>query len=1361
MPCNPFSGLKGKFLKKPKRKEEAQNKPTKPDPQNGPKVPYTDIPSGQLGSAAPSKEPLTKPEVTSKQPSTQEDPPKRDLWRNAFNQLPEAKQEVLKGMGFGNSRSGSEGSPVKDLVDDVKRKEKECEAKFWYVNVGGEQKRVRDYTTPIVDWLEKAGDIAVQFAPPQASLPWDLIKSLMKIPVNESEQMGALLATAERVVRITTRGQIYENVFLPQDPDAALEPALSQLASALVTIYKSSLDLLAEARNLLSANTAQRTIEAIVNPGKATGNLAALKEQEDELLQDVHACEIQRSADHDERANAMLKALQAPMARVDEGVSHLLKHTEESDRIKLLEWISAIPFGTHHETKRECRTPGTGEWLLENGGFHSWEKATSSVLFWLQGNPGTGKTYLTSTVIDHVRAQISNPPKDEGLAFFYCDRGDKARTQSLSILQSFVRQLLTTASHPESMQIKLRDACKEAKRNGTNFRLEQCKEQILASLDIYQKTTLVIDALDECDLNSQYEVIKALNLFLAESKKPVKIFVSSRPDPGTEAQLERSPNVSVQASDNQGDIKKFLEDKVDQLTKTATSLRSHKPDIIARLLERSQGMFQWASLQVDRLITCRTPSAVWELLDNLPEGLEKAYDMVWSEIERQGGYDQMITKRALRWAMATCKPMTTIEILAAIRLDSNGNMIPMDDMVDEQGLLFLCSNFLTVDSQLDVWRFPHLSVREYLENKEGWSLSDAHYHAASASLSYFVDKYKSDDLELDAKLEAKLEVESEAYSDSDNPERPVQSDDSYHTWHPFHTYLRYCWAHHIKGVKETEMAKLAPILKIFLGAPMEGSVQYRRWYEKTVKTFDDYFFGPYLKFYMTIEARTNLFETRPGNAPIFTMCSLSLGDILSDWWEDAEIDISRLNDNKNNLLLIAARVGCLPICKKLVDRGMDVNARVEPELRGHGSALVAASAEGHIDVVKFLVEVGADVNMVLNIGEGSYDCALEAAIEHENIEIVRYLVEKAQANIHISLPRSSIGHTLGHAALSSVEILKVLVDAGADVNMLFTGEKYGSALAAASAVGRLENVKLLLKEGADVNLQLPAGGYGCALLQACVSNLEIAEFLVKEAGADPNMALEHGRFGSVLAGAVCEQGVEMEMIEILLDSGADVNKPLEHGDFGSALAASGAGSEYVELETFGYLVKAGADVNMPLKHGQFGSALAATAWSGIHSRIKDLIEAGADVNMILKGRDFGSALALAAALLDDFGVPQLLIEAGADVNLKTAGKYGTPLIAAACFGQRSCVEYLIDAGADVALVVENTPYPTALQAARSDISEHAAWISRKWPNEDDVEAFSEEWGDEKLGIAQLIEETATLSKEAKSSGSEDGAAGGN
>ncbi|KAJ5105004.1 hypothetical protein NUU61_002351 [Penicillium alfredii] len=1376
-----FSRLSSKFSNK--NENNVQDGPDDNKPNDQSTVHSGQAASGQLDGGAPSKEPEKE------SPKEEKKDEKKNRWLQAFEQLSESKQEALKKMGFGNPNSDIESS-LAEVTNSVEEKQKECEGKFWKAKIGGKEIVFREYTEQIVGWVEKAGDIAINFAPPQAGLPWDLVKSLMKIPVNESEQMGALLLTTEVVVSITSRGQVYEDIYLNQPDDVPLSSVQRHLEKSLIELYKTSLDLLARSNKLLSSNTWGRIFEAIVNPGKAADGVAGLGTQEDALLRDIHACEAKRSATADKRANEMLNALQAPMARVDAGVSHLLNRVNEGERIKLLEWISDIPFGQHHDRIREKRTSGTGEWLVEHEVFNSWKDKESSDLFWLQGNSGSGKTYLTSKVIDTVRDRISYPLKPEGFAFFYCDRDDKPCDKALTVLQSFVRQLSTTARNPESMQTKLQETCKEARENGTNFRFQQCKEQILTSLDIYQKTTLVIDAMDECDPESRYELIDALTLFLRESKKPVKIFISSRPDPKLERQLESSPNVGIQASDNKGDIEKYIKVSLKRLAQANPFLRRLRPKIVEKLLERSQGMFQWVSLQLQQIGGCDTPSAVWTCLNNLPEDLESAYDRVWLLIEARAEPDKSLAKRALRWAMAASKPLTSAEILGAIRLDVNGTMFPIDEMVDEQGLLSLCNSFLSIDSQLQVWRFPHLSVREYLEKKEDWSVSRAHYHAASVCLSYFVKKYGTDSHELDAQLEdewkAEMKAELEAIleearekereeeqekkeenddveddeddvdgeEDEDDesdtieipdewlhqgPEMPCESDDGFHTLHPFHIYMRHSWAHHVNGAKDIETAQLGSLLKTFLGSPNAGSVEYRRWHEKTFNDFEEFFFGPSLKAYMTNDARNIFLETKPGDAPIFAMCRFPLSTAVWDWWENAEIDISRLNENGHNQLAIAALVGCLPICKKLVDRGVDVNTRLKG--KWNGSALVAATSDGQTDVVKYLVESGADVNVKLSLEEGQYDCALEAAIKRGAVDTVRYLVREAHADIDISLQRSWIGHLLGEAAvLPSVEILTILLDGGADVNTLFTGQRFGSALGAACS-GQFENVKLLVKRGADVNLQLPNGGYGCALLQACVSDrdLVIPRYLVNEAGADANLSLENGEFGSVLAGATCDEFADLDVVKFLVKSGADINKSIEHGKYGSVLAAAAAASEYADLDIFRWLLKEGANVNLPLKHGQFGSALAAAVRAGIHDRIHALIEAGADLNMVLEGRDFGSAFALAAAFEYNFQVPQVLVGAGANVNLKTPGRYGTPLIAAACFGQKDCVEYLVKNGADVNLAVENSPYPTALQAAKSDISEHLPWMHQRYDNPDDVESFAEDWAEEKPDIVEFLQ----------------------
>ncbi|KAL4894380.1 ankyrin repeat-containing domain protein [Aspergillus ambiguus] len=1290
----------------------------------------------------------------------------RDLWWDALQQLPPAKQEQLKSMGFDKFSSGSLESDIDDLVDTVNKKQDECEKKFWRVSVGDNDIVLRNYTTKIVGWVQKAGDIAIQFAPPQASLPWSVVKSLMKVSVIEGEQMAALLGATEKIVRIISRGQVYEQVYLSNVPGSPEDKLSKGLQDSLLKIYTTSLELLADSGGLFSKNTARRTLDALLNPGSVSSGLSSLAAQEDDLLRDVQACESRRSAAADNRMVGMLDALNAPMTRVDKNVQTLLEGMEKQRRIELLEWISPVPFGDHHGNVKERRTPGTGEWLLRDESFCKWERADSSGVFWLQGSPGTGKTYLTSRVIDLFQGMLGDPPKDEGFAFFYCNKNEEDRGNARSIFRSYVRQLSTTPTSPESIQTELKDACEKARASGSNLSFETCRERIAESLDIYPKTTLVIDAFDECDPESRDLLIDALNNLLSQTKNTVKVFISSRPDPDIQALLAGSTSVSIQASHNQADIQKFLEQELDNLAKKTSFIGRLKNKIIDKLLDGCQGMFQWASLQVHQIVRCKTESSAWKRLENLPEDLEKAYDEIWEEIESLEEPDKTLAKRALIWVMAAHKPMKTNMLLSAIRVGSKDDDPFLADEIDEQGLLSLCNNFLVIDSRMGVWRFSHLSVTEYLQTRRNWTLAQAHCHAATACLSFFINVYENE-------LENMVGKELQDYWES-NHSIPDGKFDLPDIRNPFHVYMRHYWVVHVHGSHSPEESTVGSLLRAFLGAPDDSSMQYRRWcrqvwLDATVKPLIDKSTGWDISgfdsntflYYRSIRElfsneRVYIWgsELEPEDVTIFAMCRFAFDTILWGWWQNKEIDISRLNQRGHNLLTVAAIGGSVPICQHLIAKGIDVNFRIEAEESDmdYGSALVAAAHKGQTATAECLVEAGADVNMSYSHGQGRFSNALVAAVDGGHLETVKYLVQKAKADPNTLVPDTDFfGSALGRAIVQkNDEMVKCLVDAGADVNKPLGRFDYYSALEAAAHKGQLKTVKYLVQKGADVNMVSQpcnlefylyhgtaleaaahsgkidvvkylvqeahaevnvAHSYGCGspLVAALagdkerwadddeddVDYLATVKCLIQEAGADVNLSLRCGSYGSALAAAD-----EIHEVKLLLEAGADVNMPLTQGEYGSALAAAAATSR--DLEILETLLEAGADVNMSLPGGEYGSTLAAAAASTEDSieKLKVLLKAGADVNMLLTVGRYGSALAAASAA-DSLEAVKILIGAGADANLQlSVGEYGNALVAAATLSYGAeTVKCLLESGADANILPSVGAYGSALAAA--------------------------------------------------------------
>jgi ankyrin repeat domain-containing protein 50 len=207
---------------------------------------------------------------------------------------------------------------------------------------------------------------------------------------------------------------------------------------------------------------------------------------------------------------------------------------------------------------------------------------------------GAGKTKLVSTVVDSLRGTLRNAQNDESLAYFYCDRNQSDRQNPVLILSSFVKQLSTPQSC-DAVQPSLVQLYAEKEKTGfasNEISIEESEKILLELVNIYPQTTLVLDALDECDRRTRGRLIEVLDGLLEQSSKPVKVFISSRPDQDIKDRFDSGPSVGIQATDNQVDISTFVDNKIEKSPekwrkRISADLRGH---IRKTLVEKSNGM---------------------------------------------------------------------------------------------------------------------------------------------------------------------------------------------------------------------------------------------------------------------------------------------------------------------------------------------------------------------------------------------------------------------------------------------------------------------------------------------------------------------------------------------------------------------------------------------------------------------------------------------------------------------------------------------------------------------------------------------------------------------------------------------------
>jgi len=92
------------------------------------------------------------------------------------------------------------------------------------------------------------------------------------------------------------------------------------------------------------------------------------------------------------KLRALLDGLGAAASRFDikiENISHMLEDMSTglavSNRSQILEWISTIPYTSHHRKISEGRLDGTGEWLLARNEYRDWRESSASKLLLLRG----------------------------------------------------------------------------------------------------------------------------------------------------------------------------------------------------------------------------------------------------------------------------------------------------------------------------------------------------------------------------------------------------------------------------------------------------------------------------------------------------------------------------------------------------------------------------------------------------------------------------------------------------------------------------------------------------------------------------------------------------------------------------------------------------------------------------------------------------------------------------------------------------------------------------------------------------------------------------------------------------------------
>ncbi|KAH9969645.1 hypothetical protein BC827DRAFT_20964 [Russula dissimulans] len=192
--------------------------------------------------------------------------------------------------------------------------------------------------------------------------------------------------------------------------------------------------------------------------------------------------------------DVLMDDIHRTLVDIQQVTSNMNKSRRDELQEKLRRWLSPPDPSINHNMARNARHKGTAEWFIHGSTFSQWKMGTGSLLL-VHGKPGSGKTILSSSIIDDITK--SYKAGLTSIVFFYFDFKDEAKKNARGSLSSFLIQLAAQSDAYSEILSALYSENHAGSKQPTDDELRESLKNMLAVPDqppIY----IVIDALDEC-----------------------------------------------------------------------------------------------------------------------------------------------------------------------------------------------------------------------------------------------------------------------------------------------------------------------------------------------------------------------------------------------------------------------------------------------------------------------------------------------------------------------------------------------------------------------------------------------------------------------------------------------------------------------------------------------------------------------------------------------------------------------------------------------------------------------------------------------------------------------------------------------
>ena len=428
--------------------------------------------------------------------------------------------------------------------------------------------------------------------------------------------------------------------------------------------------------------------------------------------------------------------------------------------------------------------PGTCEWILSEPAFELWlANVSGSRIAWLNAPPASGKSVLSTYIINHVREL------GHCCQYFLINFGDSTKRSPAALLRSIGRQMAEDIPAFRREMAKFSREGVILEKKDARFTWHKIFTSVLSQMVLPTPLYWIIDALDESESPKiLVELLQGLSTF----RTPIHVFITSRRTESLSLAFERlsvSVPVDTIQRDYHADITSDIRIYVENELKFMRGTEDLKSQVTKSILHRADGNFLWVRLVLEEILDCHTQQAVMQTLEEVPAGMGALYQRMELNISNNPKEaDRVLAKTLLTWIVCAHRPLTLRELSQAL-------ITEFPEFLDlKRTIQYVCGQFVVVHRSSHV-AMVHKTARDYLTQ--------------TPSLRFFIDEKKSH-AELFAKTMSFL-LRPELRPKLGRNQQAVQSTE------PFLLYAAVSLTHHLRQAATTSEGMMDQLVNFFKG----------------------------------------------------------------------------------------------------------------------------------------------------------------------------------------------------------------------------------------------------------------------------------------------------------------------------------------------------------------------------------------------------------------------------------------------------------------------------------------------------------------------------------------------------------------